>query len=165
MFSTVTGYLGEAVTSVNCSAEVRAENQCNLAPFTGTWVCREYGSLLGNTYSQTICAQNILPGFTVALNGDTCGCCPDTGCPKTCGCPCEDDPERVMVKVKMLFGLVETERCVTNGWSQHIQAWTGESECIEATVDSCPYLAAEAAAEAAAQAAAAADGTAVIPEN
>ena len=129
--------LGETLTSVDCDDDTRANSQCNLAPFRGTYVCRPVASLFGREIKQTVCARNIIQGFTLGSVEDTCGCCPETGCPKVCGCPCGDN--RVVVKASMFFGRYNPTRCVTNGWSQHLQAWIPGSayECVDPDSEEC----------------------------
>ncbi|CAB9517141.1 expressed unknown protein [Seminavis robusta] len=118
--------LGVALSNVQCAEDTRAESQCNKAPFSGTYVCREFGTLFGSSVKRSICATNIVQGLTLGLSTDTCGPCPDTA-PQVCQCACGDN--KVMVKGTFFFGRVNLNRCVTNGLSQHMTAWGGAVSC------------------------------------
>ena len=135
--SNVADRVSDALSAVECDDDTRATNQCNLTPFRGTYVCRPVATLFGQQIKQTVCARNIIQGFTLGSVDDTCGCCEETGCPVVCGCPCGEN--RVVVKASLLFGFINTARCVTNGWSQHLQAWVpGEGmQCVEADSEEC----------------------------
>jgi hypothetical protein len=117
------------VSAVECDEVTRAESQCALAPFSGTFVCRKFASIFGFSYERTVCAQNVVQGLTMGLKSDVCGFCPKEGAsPDTCTCICGDN--KVLVRTTMAFGAVKFDRCVTNGWSQHMTAWGNAVECI-----------------------------------
>ena len=132
----VTNIAGNILSAVDCNAQVQAEAQCNLAPFSGTFVCREFASFLGYASRRTVCARNIINGLTLGLESDQCGCC-DGDCPEPCGCPCGEN--RVWVEVRMMFGLLNFQRCMTNGMSQHATAWGDSAKCVDPQGESgCP---------------------------
>lgn len=159
------------MTSVDCDADTRATAQCNLAPFEGTYVCRNIASIFGTQIQSTVCARNIIQGFTLGAKADVCGCCAATGCPKTCDCPCGNNMDKVLVSAKVLFGLIDTKRCVTNGWSQHLQAWSsGSVSCIAGSSEQCLEWDTETEGEtgddwAAQEEVEAEDGSVVMPED
>lgn len=120
---------GNIVNAVECDEVTRAESQCALAPFSGTFVCRTFGSIFGISYRRTVCAQNVIQGLTMGLTSDVCGFCPEEGAaPETCTCVCADN--KVLVRTNMVFGAVKFDRCVTDGWSQHMTAWGNAVECV-----------------------------------
>jgi hypothetical protein len=120
---------GSVVNAVECDDVTRAESQCALTPFSGTFVCRTFGSLLGYTYRRTVCTQNVLQGVTLGLTSDVCGFCPEEGsAPETCTCICAEN--KVLVRATMAFGAIKLNRCVTNGMSQHMTAWGNAVQCV-----------------------------------
>ena len=122
--------LGDALSAVECSDDTRSQAQCNFAPFSGTFVCRKFGSIFGNSVEHTMCSQNIVQGLTLGLKEDTCGCCPDENgvpsCPEVCTCVCGEG--KVSVDVQVL-GFLKFSRCVTNGWASHSTAWGNAVKC------------------------------------
>ena len=125
-----------ALSAVECSDETRANSQCKIAPFSGTYVCRKFGSIFGGAVENTVCSQNVVEGFTLGVKTDRCGCCPGEDgapkCPVVCTCECGEG--KVMVDVQVL-SFIKFSRCVTNGWSQHTTAWGNAVKCTEECPD------------------------------
>ena len=124
LFSNFTG----ALRSVECTDETRADNQCNVAPFSGVFVCRKFGSIFGGTIEHTVCSRNIVEGFTLGLQEDKCGCC-EPGCNEVCTCACGEGKVEVDVHI---LGFVKFSRCMTNGWASHATAWGNAAKCSTA---------------------------------
>ncbi|CAB9507879.1 expressed unknown protein [Seminavis robusta] len=129
-------HAGEIYSSKECSDEVRSDSGCNVAPFTGVFVCRQYFSLFGlYTSEHTLCARNVAPGVTLALSGDTCGCC-DGECKQPCQCYCGDPDESGAYSSQLvrpvIFGASNGPPvCVPNGVANHMTNWGGRMICDE----------------------------------
>lgn len=133
----VTSTLTGALSSVECSAETRAEAGCNNSPFTGTFVCREFASLFGNTIQHTVCARNVVEGLTFGLKSDTCGCCENeegngNSCPGACTCACGEG--KVSVDFQIL-GFIKFNQCMTNNQAAHAVNWGNAARCAEVCED------------------------------
>jgi len=130
--------VGTSLSAVECTEETRSGAQCMLAPFSGTYVCRKFGSLLGAEVQHTVCATNVVQGLTLGLNNDVCGCC-NGSCADVCTCACEEG--KVLINIATFFGLVNRQQCVTNGFSQHATAWGNAATCVSA--EQCASFASE----------------------
>jgi hypothetical protein len=116
------------VVSPDAGAQVFDDDKAfHEAVSNGTFVCRESFSILNGKSRHTFCARNIIQGLTMGLEGDECGCC-DGECPEPCGCSCGEG--RVWIQVTTFFGLINMQRCVTNGLSQHATAWGNAATCV-----------------------------------
>jgi hypothetical protein len=126
--STALATFGDSLNNVPCGESTRAQAQCNLAPFSGTFVCREFGSIFGNPVRRTVCVRNIVQGFTLGLKSDVCGFCPEEGAaPEVCTCVCDEG--KVLVEFSFLF--FKRQLCVSNGFSQHATAFGNAASCVE----------------------------------
>lgn len=130
--------LSGALSAVECEDETRAGAQCMLTPFSGTYVCRKFGSIFGGTVEHTMCAQNVVEGFTLGVKDDQCGCCANEDgekvCPPICTTACTCDEGKVSVDVHVL-GFIKFKRCVTNGWAKHSTTWGNAVKCTETCED------------------------------
>ena len=118
-----------------CSNEVRSVSSCNLAPFTGVFVCREIFTFLLWESKHTVCAANVAENITLALEGDECGCC-EGECPQECPCECGKADEdgvfpSVMVQMVLLGNTKGPSICVPKGVARHATAWGGRVVCSE----------------------------------
>jgi hypothetical protein len=137
---------GEIYANVQCSDDVREVSVCNLAPFTGVFMCREMFNLFG-IYSSThsVCVPNVAQGVTLGLPNDVCGCC-DGDCPKPCPCACGDPDESGIYSMQMVRPVIIGSTlgpavCVTGGAAAHLIAWGGRVICDESCLTTAPTAA------------------------
>jgi hypothetical protein len=128
--------MSEIYTNVECSEISREAATCNLAPFTGVFVCREIWNFFGvYSSSHSVCVANVGEGITLGLENDACGCCGGE-CPTTCPCSC-DEPDAngaysmQLVRPVIIGSTLGPPVCVTTGASMHLRAWGGRVVCDE----------------------------------
>ena len=127
---------GEVYQQLTCDdEEIRSQYSCNLAPFKGVFVCRQFVSFLGATVEASVCVRDVADGVTLALEADTCGPCEGI-VPKTCGCGCgkqlEDGTYGSSYVQPLLWGETKGPKvCLTNGMVSHATAFSNRIQCVE----------------------------------
>jgi len=122
-----------------CSQETRNEAACNVAPYSGVFVCRKYFSFFLWESEHTVCAKNVAEGVTLGMAEDTCGCCQTeagAGCPQECPCECGDADEDGIMPSVMIQPVIFGDRrgpaiCAPKGVARHATAWGGRVVCAE----------------------------------
>ena len=77
--------------TIICGAQDDIEAACvvgRAGSKDGAWVCRTVNDRVSGEPREpfTACIDH---EQSIGNDADQCGCCPNTGCPKTCDCPCE----------------------------------------------------------------------------
>lgn len=119
--------------NLNCSSEVRSVSECNLTPFTGVFVCRQFFGILSYNSEHSVCVRNFAEGATLGFEHDTCGCC-GGACPAECPCGCgEPDEDGVQGSVEiqpvLIFDKMLPPICVPRGVARQLVAWGGRVVC------------------------------------